>query len=77
MITDICGTAARTHLCLYYWPELKETLAFLSLMSLKRLLHPKAWNIKFWESGTVPDENQDHYDPHYKLMPAYEPCSDW
>lgn len=75
--TDICVTAAITHLCLYYWPEMREACAFLSPTSLKRLLHPKTWTLKFWESGTVPHENQDHYDPHYKLMLAYEPCPDW
>ena len=76
LVTDISVTASITHLCLYFWPEMREACAFLSPTSFKRLLQPRTWNLKFWESSGVPDENQDHYDPHYKLMLAYKPCPD-
>ncbi|KAA6414084.1 MAG: hypothetical protein FRX48_02446 [Lasallia pustulata] len=64
LVANMAVTAAITHLYLYFWPEMKGVYAFLSARSLKRLLRLRTWNLKFWESGRVPDENQDHYDPH-------------
>ena len=56
---------------------MKGVCTSLSPSPLKRLLQPQTWKLKFWESGRVPDENQNHCDPHYKLLLAYEPCPDW
>ena len=77
VVTNMAVTAAITHLSLYFWPEVKEACAFISPTFFKRLLRPRTWKLNFWESGRVPDENQDHYDPHYKLMLAYKPCPNW
>ena len=51
---SMCFTAAITYLFLFFWPEMKEACAFLSFTSLKCLLYPQTWDLKFWKSGDRP-----------------------
>jgi len=63
-------------LCLYNFKDLAGAYSFLSLKTLRTLISPRSWDLKFWKSDVVPEETDD-MDPHYKLMLAYKEVPDW
>jgi hypothetical protein len=77
LVTNMSTTAAFTHLCLWYWTDMKAAFAIFTPTSLRRLFDFRNWSLDFFRKSSVPEENQEHYDPHYKLMMAYKAVPNW
>lgn len=77
LVTNMSTTATFVHLFLWYWDDMKSAFAMLTPSSLRRTFDFKNWSLAFCRNSDVPDENQDHYDPHYKLIMAYKAVPDW
>jgi hypothetical protein len=77
LATNLSTTATFTHLLLWNYKDMKTAWAFASLSNLKRVLHPKSWNLRFWQSTTNNPEDDPETDPHYRLMLAYKDAPDW
>ncbi|KAH8654171.1 OPT oligopeptide transporter protein-domain-containing protein [Ilyonectria robusta] len=48
--TNLAITATVSHLLLWNWNDLKTGYSFLSSSSLRQLLSPRSWNLRFWQS---------------------------
>lgn len=77
LVVNMSTTAAITHLCLWYWDDVKAAFAMFHPSALRKALDPRTWSLAFWKNSAEPDENQENYDPHYKLIMAYKAVPDW
>ncbi|EEU35815.1 uncharacterized protein NECHADRAFT_34981 [Fusarium vanettenii 77-13-4] len=76
--TNLAVTATVSHLLLWNWDDLKTGYSFLSPSSIRQLLSPRSWNLRFWQSRVNGSRDIDkEKDPHYQLMLAYPECPSW
>ncbi|KAM5353427.1 hypothetical protein ACJ41O_000077 [Fusarium nematophilum] len=76
--TNLAVTATISHLLLWNWNDLKTGYSFLSPNSLRQLLSPRTWNLRFWQSRDSNSQDMhEEKDPHYKLMLAYPERPSW
>ena len=77
LVTNMSTTATFTHLFLWYWSDMKAAFSVFTPAGFRDLIDYQNWSLAFWRNSAVPEENQDHYDPHYKLMLAYKAVPNW
>ena len=77
LVTNMSVTCAMVHLILWNWTDMKAAFRMFTPANLRNLFDFKNWSLNFWRTSDVPAENQEHYDPHYKLMLAYKAVPDW
>jgi hypothetical protein len=77
LTTNLSTTATFSHLLLWNYNDMKTAWAFATLANLKRVLHPKSWNLRFWSSSSKDPADDPETDPHYRLMLAYKDAPDW
>lgn len=75
--TNMSTTAAFTHLCLWYWGDIKAAFTVFHPSVFRKAFDFRNWSLDFWRDAAVPAQNQDNYDPHYKLITAYKAVPDW
>ena len=80
LTTNLAIAATFVHLLLWNYGDISSAWGFVNMASIKRALHPKKWNFRFWqaEDGT-PRSAQElaALDPHYRLMLAYNEVPTW
>ncbi|KAI0480752.1 oligopeptide transporter [Xylariaceae sp. FL0804] len=77
--TNMATTGTITFMLLWYPREIFMAAGFLDVRKWK-LGSIKSFPQRLKQQllrGHEPDDMQDHYDPHYKLMRAYKACPDW
>lgn len=77
IVINMSTTAAFTHLCLWYWSDVKAAFAMFHPSALRKTFDSRNWSLDFWRDSAKPAEDQDNYDPHYKLIMAYKAVPDW
>lgn len=77
LVTNMATAAAVTHICLFYWNDVKASFAWAKPSNLRKAVDPRTWSTSFYKNSSTPDKDQPHYDPHYKLMLAYKTAPDW
>ncbi|UPK96938.1 hypothetical protein LCI18_007873 [Fusarium solani-melongenae] len=76
--TNLAVTATVSHLLLWNWDDLNTGYSFLSPSSIRQLLSPRSWNLRFWQSRVNGSRDIDkEKDPYYQLMLAYPECPSW
>jgi hypothetical protein len=76
LVANMATTAALIHLCLWYPTDMLGAFPFTPT-KIQNFFEFRDFSLDFWRKSGVPDENQDHYDPHYKLMQAYKAVPNW
>jgi hypothetical protein len=77
LVTNMSVTACFTHLCLWYWGDMKAAIDPFRPSNLRKVFNPRNWSFDFYRNADVAEEDQDHYDPHYKLIMAYKAVPNW
>jgi hypothetical protein len=77
LTTNLSTTATFSHLLLWNYNDMKTAWAFATFANLKKTLHPRSWNLRFWRSSTTNPEDDPETDPHYRLMLVYKDAPDW
>ena len=78
LTTNLAITATITHMLLWNYHDIKSGWAFISIENLRKLVRPKSWNFRFWNTDGKPkDEITEDMDPHYRLMLKYDECPNW
>jgi hypothetical protein len=75
LVINMSATAAITHLLLWYRGDMKAVFTPYKLSNLRKLPNPESWH--FWKDSSVPNENQDNYDPRYRLIMSYKAVPNW
>jgi hypothetical protein len=78
-IMNVAIMATVSHMCLWHWQDIKSAFMICSGASVKKLIKPQTWDLKFWthKATKISDEDAEAIDPHYRLMQSYEDVPSW
>jgi OPT oligopeptide transporter protein len=75
LVTNMSVTTCFIHMLLWYWIDMKAAFEPFAPANLRRLISREYRTT--WKNSSEPEPNEDHFDPHYKLMMAYKAVPDW
>jgi hypothetical protein len=53
IVTNMSTTAAITHLCLWYWSDIKAAFSMFTPTNLRKLFDFRNWSLDFWRNSSV------------------------